>query len=569
MKNWESKANTRVLMFLAASLFFAYLLPYHVYPFATFYNEWLAVFGIVIAFAYCVKEKTIFVQVPWITMIPLGMAVAITLQALSGMLNESSEAIIPIAYLLVASLAILLGASMAKDKNDSWRLCLSLASAHLFAGIISVAIATLQYMGAEFGSLMMYMSRETGEAIRPHANIGQPNQLALLFCISLASAWWLFQVERLKINSLIAIVLMLLWGLVLTQSRIGWIIVPAFAFACWFWRGNEGFRVIPNGVLVGLIVTYLALVLTLPTISSLLGVVTNSAAERLGGTSIRLVLFQQALEISFSYPWFGAGWGQFGPQQLAFATNFPQSLYSRHAHNIVLNFAAELGWPITVLIFCGLSYWFCRICLFRPITKQVAFAILFFIAVLVHSLVEYPLWYAFVLLPFALLVGMVHQEQIGSAEIRLSRKYIMAALVVLMSGSVGIAMDYRRVVAGFLELEFGSAGLGILNTVKEKPVFTAFPYMFDYFRFVDTIPRLDMSEDEIAFMERVSRRFGAGIVLARMSQIYALNGRQDDAVKSMLTIQRLHPHYYRKAYEEWSYAPKEYKSIFNRLPPPS
>ncbi|MDB5763698.1 MAG: hypothetical protein JWQ21_2693 [Herminiimonas sp.] len=566
-----STGSTRALILLAVCLSAAYLLSFHVNPFRAFFNDWLAIFGVVIVLAYYAEKKSVSIQIPWIITIPFGLATLIVLQTAMGMLSENWDAFLPVTYFFVAVLAIILGASIAACQNGAAKLCMALTSAHLFAGLVSVVIASLQFVGAEipFAPFMMLMVHKGGNSIRPYANIGQSNHLALLFCISIASVWWLFQSGRVKVGVAIGMVLLLLWGLAMTQSRIGWIIIPAFAFAIWLWHGKVGSKPISGWLIVGLLSLYAILVIVLPSIASALSVSIDSAATRAFGTrSERMALFEEAWKISLAHPWFGAGWFQFGPQQVMGGADIPTTIYSRHAHNIVLNFAAELGWPMTIII-CGvLSFWFFRSCISRSISIEVAFAALFFLAVLVHSMVEYPLWYAIVLMPFAFLVGMVHQEQFGSTKIELSRYPVFALAFLMASGLVGIGMDYRRVVAGFQEVEFEAMGLKWDEASTQKPAFTIFPYMFDYFRFLDMTVHEQMPPQEIAFMERVTKRFGGVLPLTRMSQVYALNGREDDAVKSALAVQRLHGSRYNQVYEDWRRAPAQYQYIFKRLPPP-
>jgi hypothetical protein len=366
-------------------------------------------------------------------------------------------------------------------------------------------------------------------------------------------------------------VLLLLWGVAVTQSRIGWVIVPAFAVIVWTWRNKENTKQVTGTLIIALLSIFAVFVVALPEIASAIGASASSASVRmsdaLGSGSGRKPLFEQAWQISLAHPWFGAGWFQFGPQQVMGAS-FPSSIYSRHAHNIVLSFAAELGWPVTVAI-CGLLVlWFFRSCLFQAISTEIAFAALFFTAVLVHSMVEYPLWYALVLIPFALFVGMVHQEQFGAKKIELPRHYLLPLVCLMGSGLLGVGLDYRRVAAGFNEVEFEAMGVKWDEAATQKPVFTIFPYAYDYFRFLDMTVHAQMSGDEIAFMERVTKRFGGVLTLTRMSQVYAMNGRENDAVKSALAVQRLFGSRYKQVYEDWRRAPLMYQNVFRRLPTP-
>ncbi len=563
--------NNSVVLPFAVCLMLAYLLPYHTTPYVAFYNEWLILFGVVIVIALLAKQNIMTIRLPWLTIIPSGLALVIIIQVKFGLLSVSWDAFLPILYLLCATVAILLGATLSAQPKGAQRLCAALAWAHLVAGLISVGLATLQLVGKEalLQSFVMPMPHDI--AIRPYANLGQPNHLALLFCLAIASVWWLFQSNKLRSIIAILMALLLLWGLVLTQSRIGWIIIPLFALFIGFWRNNMTFKALPVALLVVLVTGYFCGVLALPSLTGL--GITTSAVEHVRVGFVRLVLLQQALDISLTNPWFGAGWYEFGPQQIKIAADFAPSLYSRHAHNIVLNFAAELGWPITITIVVTVSYWLFRCCL-RPdkqqfLSKEVGFATLFFSAVLVHSLVEFPLWYAYVLIPTAFLLGMVHEQQLGTKAIQVSRGYLLALSLVMALGLVGVATDYRRLVLGFRAFGWENLGLKADEGSTESPAFTLFPQFYDYFRFAKTTAHAGMSPQDIAFMEHTTKRFGYPPVLMRMAFVYALNNRPDDAVRTIKTLKKLHEGNYPEAYQAWKSMaqtePDKYADIFKKL----
>lgn len=558
---------------LAGCLLLAYLLPYRMYPFMAFYNEWLSIFGVTMALAFYAEQKSTNFIVPAIAALPIMLGVLIVMQASFGMMTFQWDAVLPVTYFILLALSMILAATVSKEANGSVRLCAAMAYAYLIAGILSSFIATMQFGGVEsiLMSFAMQMPHIEGRSIRPYANLGQPNQLALLFCFALASAWWLFQAGYLRPKIAASAACTFIWGLVLTQSRIGWLIMPCFIFACWSWRHKAGFKAIPTSLLTGFLLGYIILVYALPHIATIFNATSNSAIERIAANdgSARLAFLFDALQISLSHPWFGAGWNEFGPQQGLIASEIPGSMYTQHSHNIVMNFAAELGWPITFIVFGVLTYWFVIGCIRRPISKEVGFAILFFIATLIHSFVEFPLWYAYVLLPIGLFMGMVHREQFKAIKVDVSRIYVLVIFCLLSLGLVGLGMDYRRLVLGFRALGWHSLGLPAEEGTTSKPAFTVFPQYYDYMKFAQTKPREGMSPEEIAFMEQVAKRFGYSPVLLRMSLIYCLNGRPDDAVRSMATLNRLYRPFYAEAYQTWrglaELEPNKYGRVFKRI----
>lgn len=338
-----SATTNRSLIFFGLCLSAAFLFPYHVYPFPSFYNDVLALLGLVIVVIYAGLNKNLVVNIPWIVVVPIGLIACIALQVKLGMLIVPADAILPIAYLCITAIAFIVGASTAAQERGAIRLCFTLAYAFIFAGLLSAIIATLQLLAAEipFAPYMMLMAHPEGLPVRPFANIGQPNQLALLLCMAIAAIWWLFQMARLRTSFALAASVFLLWAIALTQSRIGWLIIPIMAVMCWYWRDKLGFRRISRWALAGLVLSYFFLVLILPKISTFLGAETVERGLHTYSSSERVVLFQQAWDMSVAHPWFGVGWFQFGPQQLAIATHYKPSAYADHSHNILLNFAAN------------------------------------------------------------------------------------------------------------------------------------------------------------------------------------------------------------------------------------
>lgn len=571
-KDEQLNLDRRSVNILIIMIGLSYLLPYHVHPFRAFYNEWVIFLGLLILLSFQIEQDTLVTQLPWVVVVPAFLIAIILLQLSFGKFTVRWDAILPLVYFFGCCIAICFGASIGNSRAGAYRLCYALAVGHLAAGLVSVGIGTLQFMALEsgYGSLVMQLLHQSGEGIRPFANVGQPNQLALLFCMSLASVWWLYQADLIRGAIALVSTILLLWGITFTQSRIGWLIIPAFALLVLHWKTREKFKIVPGWAVFACTALYAGAVWMLPYIVNALGAETVPPNERIA--SDRLTLFKQALQISLDHPLLGAGWYEFGPEQVVLGRSFPGAPYSQHAHNIVLNFAAEIGWPLTLLTLGALAYWLIRSCFRHQISREVGFATLFFVAVLIHSMVEFPLWYAYVLIPTSLLVGLVHQEQFGSRALHVSRAALGIMCLIASLALVMVAVDYRRVVVGFRALGWQSLGMKADEGSTEKPTLTMFPHFYDYFAFAGKKAHEGMSPQEIENAERVMQRFGYAPVMMRMSLVYALNGHPDKARNAMLTIKGLHLWQYSEAYETWrnmSIADAgPYKFVFEQLPAP-
>ncbi|WNO05501.1 PglL family O-oligosaccharyltransferase [Rhodoferax mekongensis] len=329
----------------------------------------------------------------------------------------------------------------------------TVAVAWLVAALLSSIMALLQYFGAVEGGLTEWITRTT--AGNAFANLRQRNQFASLTSIGLLSllfmAQWptkrdLHPAHRLR-QWLIAVgVLLLAAGNAASSSRTGavqWLLIAGLALV---WETHGQRPLLRWSVLaLGLI---LAANIVLPLLLHMqTGVVPVNALDRFGedaGSQSRTVLWANVLELIREKPWLGWGWGE-----LKFA-HFMQPYAGErfndildNAHNLPLHLAVTLGVPAAVML-CGTALVLTLRA--RPwreasATRQLAWGVLLVLAV--HSLLEYPLWYAPFQVAAVLAVGML----CGRRLLRWS------VLPVLASGMAGLLItataytgwDYWRV----------------------------------------------------------------------------------------------------------------------------
>lgn len=128
-------------------------------------------------------------------------------------------------------------------------------------------------------------------------------------------------------------------------------------------------------------------------------------------SSSRFGIWANALSLLKAHWLTGVGWGEFN-----FAwtlTPFPGRpvAFFDHSHNLVLQLLVELGVPLGGLVLLLLLYGYGR--LVRPairptldVSSPSRMALYIVSLLLVHSMLEYPLWYAYFLLPTAFVWGL-------------------------------------------------------------------------------------------------------------------------------------------------------------------
>ena len=282
------------------------------------------------------------------------------------------------------------------------------------AGVASVVIAAVQYFAPALADGWLVAGNSTpGRAI---GNMRQPNHLSTALLCAVAMTAWLWQARRLRGGWAAASIVAMLFALALTASRTGALSLGVLLV----WAALD--RRLPRGARWTLALSpliYLAFWAGLAAYAD--WVQTHFyAADRLHASndisSSRFAIWRNALTLVAQNPWTGVGWGNFN-----FAWTFspfpdrPVAFFD-HTHNLPLNLAVEIGLPATAAVLGALAWalWRARGAWQTPQggadpagasgAARAALAMLALLAV--HSQLEYPLWYAYFLLPAAWVLGL-------------------------------------------------------------------------------------------------------------------------------------------------------------------
>lgn len=158
-----------------------------------------------------------------------------------------------------------------------------------------------------------------------------------------------------------------------------------------------------------------------------------------GEDASRLHEWHKAWLVFLENPWFGTGWQGYASAGFEMERNFrfqdaPHlNILFTHCHNSILQLLAETGLIGTGLIIGGLIY--ITAPLFRlPANHGDFFIIGVLLVSLIHSNLEYPLWYLYFLIPFVLLANLSNHFQAACKTVH-SQKImtIMATVMIAMT----------------------------------------------------------------------------------------------------------------------------------------
>ncbi|MDP3283629.1 MAG: Wzy polymerase domain-containing protein, partial [Desulfobacterales bacterium] len=292
-------------------------------------------------------------------------------------------------------------------------------------------------------------------------NLRQRNQFASLTNIALVALVCLGVSGRLaaRHQGLVwAVAGLLAMGNAASSSRTGLLELVLLCLLYWVWGGLRQphvRRVVPMAVFI-----YALALLALPWLAGV-ELEGQGALARLrdgdSGCASRLTLWSNVLHLIVQKPWLGWGWGEL--DYAHYMTLYPGARFCDildNAHNLPLHLAVELGIPVA-LLFCGIAGWLvlrARPWLETDPTRQMAWGVLALI--LLHSLLEYPLWYGPFQMAFGLCVYLLwttRQQQdptsppqagVDARPVRVN--YFLAAIAALMmTVAIYAAWDYHRV----------------------------------------------------------------------------------------------------------------------------
>ncbi len=397
-----------------------------------------------------------------------------------------SPSVVPWLFTLACG-AVLMGVAVVgsrkrrhADKNLVQPYLPNVAMAWLAAGLLSSAFGLLQYFGAAEPLNPWINQTQLGEAF---ANLRQRNQFATLTNIGLAAlVWVVFHNQQLVITTQAkraAVVCVTLAGCLLavgnaiSSSRTG---LFQLLLLCGLWLTWGGWR-LPwlRRLLFGVLAVYFVAMFAAP-IAAGLDLSTHGALARMDNDtpcSSRWVLWSNVLELIGQKPWLGWGWGQLDYAHFMVLYDKPRFCgILDNAHNLPLHLAVELGLPFAVLVCGAFILWVVRQKPWheRQPDRQLAWSVMAII--LLHSMLEYPLWYGPFLMAFGLCVlilrrGSTRPKNTDNylkkesnrpvAPVKQSHIAIFSIAVFVLIMTAGVAWDYRRVSQIYLAPELRAA----------------------------------------------------------------------------------------------------------------
>lgn len=412
-------------MLYLSILFFSlsFLLPYHFLPLPLFYQNSLIFFAILFLLG---SLKEIKIDQTSIIMIILTLII-ISLEYIINK-NFSDSFIYFLITLVFVLIAYVLGYNYRKKTKEIKKFIFSFLVVCCFLFIVQII---------QFFQINIYFVKEIYSLnTRLYSNIGQPNILSSIYAIAI---FILMQKNKLLNYVLIFI---FVFGIYLAKSRVGYLSI--FLIGLLHLINAKNIKIL-------LVFESLYPILILNTIFFINGCINKnfSSTNRLENFSNgRIEIYKDAINLIKDNYLIGYGWEsayKYIPNNnIVF---FKSPLYSYH--NIIFDLILSYGVILTSIIVCLIL-----LILFKNIKNNLTIYFAFS-PFLLHSFLEFPYYYWYLLMPFIFMVGYVNKNFFNREVLLVNRNFLLIFILLFIIFYNIFYKEYEEISRPYLSAYYG------------------------------------------------------------------------------------------------------------------
>ncbi|MEO8652824.1 MAG: Wzy polymerase domain-containing protein, partial [Ramlibacter sp.] len=459
----------------AALLVLSWLTTEHFLPWVSWHSEVLAFFAVfILAWTALIHlwrtNREYLIGVPLLSLPFLLVGVVALGQMMAGVMTFWGDVLVVWFYLALCVVCLSMGFCVETTRSESpdvapqrWTPHAVLALAFVVGSIASVTVAFAQVLDLWPHSAwivrMQYLRR-------PGGNLAQPNQLAMLCVMGMASVAFLRVSDILSTPTAALVLLVLCCGLVATESRAG-VLALAALLAWWQIKRSAVARQIPPWAAPAVAVVFLVMFSGWSEFLNLLELQSN-ATNRVDAANGRLVIWPQLLEAILQRPWWGWGVTQVAKAHNAVAHAYLIGEPYSYSHNLMIDWAVWMGVPIALVLSLAAVIWsWRRLKSANQLTSWYCLAVA--IPLAVHSMLEFPFAYAYFLAPVLFLLGSLERRVDAKPLLRLRLGPASVMLLVLNAAMVWSVIEYFEIEEDFRVVRFEQMRIGNPPAGHDRP----------------------------------------------------------------------------------------------------
>ena len=424
-------------------------------PASGFYLEAASAAGLTVLLFLTARQKLFSTKIPPLSFLLLAMAAFWWLQArLMNLIYPGMNDIVSWVFVLLAISAWACRCLVARFGQER---IVTLFAWSLFIGaLLQSCVAIMQFAGWSDIPLLQGIIAYSGGTV--NGQLGQRNHLGHYLMWGILAAAYLHSQRKIPApyGAICLTVMTAVLGLVNSRTILGYIAAISLILPYWYFHSGKPSRRIILSMAAAISLAALFQFSMNTFLETFTHIRYETAVERIGNSSfsgsLRQIEWNKAIAAFRSAPLFGHGWNSFAQQtfllnaeQHNLSNNILNVLFT-HSHNIILQLLAETGISGTLLVAVTLMTGFAGL-LKRPGTPASLFLLCTLTVSMCHSMLEYPLWYVYFLIPFSLMLFLSEPgTSDGISCTAAANRSIQAASLILLAGLLHLGWTYTQLV---------------------------------------------------------------------------------------------------------------------------
>lgn len=438
------------LMFIGLMFLLPAINMYHQLPITSFYSEWIAgALGLLALAPLLTTASWQSISIPQISLIFPGLTAILGIQWITGMLHSTQYALLMLSYLSWAFLLTLLGCHLRRKLGWN-KLTNTLAFFLVTAGVINGGMMVLQIVTRTGGAIPFL------PALASYGPFSQENHFADFTALATISLIYLFAKGRFTAAFFSLILAWFLLMLAVSGSRSSWLYLSVIAILALVMQVNAVKQNRNSASMRSILYVCLAAIPAFALIHVLTHYVAPDGLFRLttdrivnavniDTPSARLQIWYDSFRLFWQSPWLGIGSGNINSESFRLldrTTTLSANRIFENAHNLFLHLLAEMGIGAFLTTLTGLTVWM-RKFQWRELNPETWWLISLLTILSIHSMLEYPFWYAYFLGIAAILFGAGEEKVITintpATSDKLITKFTRGGLaIVLVLGTLNL-----------------------------------------------------------------------------------------------------------------------------------
>lgn len=530
-------------------LFCSWMQPLHLLPWVSWHNEVFAYLAVLLLAVTILNSQrnnfSPFVRMPTVAFVFVALLFLVAGQTAVGSIEFMGDGVVLGFSTIICILAMIVGFEVGLQLQMNNVISLGknnklfiYALVIVGAGVCSVCLCLVQSFDVwESAGWVVRIPRLR----RPGANFGQPNHLATLLLMGISSLGYLYESRKVSATFASILVVFLILGVALTESRTG--LLSFMLLAVWWlvFRRSLSLKTSTFFVLAGSIVL-IFLLWAWPQFLAYVqsgGVSGGNVVQVDTSTGTRLIVWPQLIETVFQKPWLGWGLREVSEAHNAVLHKYTVSEPFTYAHNIILDMAVGMGLPLAIIFLVIVAIWLWRrIRATKALVPWYCFALILPFGV--HSMLEYPFAYAYFLVPVMFAVGVLEGTLAPNSLVRIGWWPAAIGLFLVSTIMFWSVAEYIVIEEDFRVARFEALHVGKTPVDYERPkiyLLTQLDALLEGTR-IEPVP--GMTPQRIELSRKVAMRYPWTAIQNRYALSLALNGNTEEAIRQLKVMRVMH-----------------------------